>query len=151
APLALSRNEAGEGHSELEQMLSHLQLGEFIYEQPAVGEVEYSFKHALTQEVAYNSILTDRRRALHERAGRAIEEFYPHQLEDHYPGWARHYLRSDAVRKAVQYARLAAEQQVNRSSYVEATSLVEAALKLVDSLPDQNQRLRVELALRGIE
>ena len=50
-------------------MLADLQLGEFIYEQPAVGDVEYTFKHALTQEVAYNSMLIERRKVLHERAG----------------------------------------------------------------------------------
>jgi predicted ATPase len=50
-------------------MLAQLQLGEFIYEQPAVGDVEYSFKHALTQEVAYSSLLTERRKVLHERTG----------------------------------------------------------------------------------
>jgi hypothetical protein len=48
APLALSRKDAGERESELEPMLSELQLGEFIYEQPAVGDIEYTFKHALT-------------------------------------------------------------------------------------------------------
>ena len=57
-------------------MLNDLQLGEFIYEQPAVGDTEYIFKHALTQEVAYNSILKERRKQLHERIGRAVEELY---------------------------------------------------------------------------
>jgi len=50
-----------------------LQLREFIYERPAVGDAEYVFKHALTQEVVYNAILSDRRRLLHERIGGAIE------------------------------------------------------------------------------
>ena len=50
---------------ELNRMLSDLQLGEFIYEQPNLGGTEYTFKHALTQEVAYNSLLAERRRALH--------------------------------------------------------------------------------------
>ena len=50
-------------------MLKGLQAGEFIYEQPALGEAEYTFKHALTQEVAYNSVLMERRRLLHERSG----------------------------------------------------------------------------------
>jgi predicted ATPase len=141
----------GKSNDELEGMLIQLQLREFINEQPAVGDVEYRFKHALTQEVAYNSILAERRRALHERAGHAIEELCVHKLEDHYSDLARHYLRSDDAAKAVQYARLAAEQQVNRGSYAEATSLIEAALKLVDRLPDENQRLRAELSLRSIE
>jgi tetratricopeptide (TPR) repeat protein len=132
-------------------MFSRLQFGEFIYEQPALGEVEYSFKHALTQEVSYNSILASRRRVLHERIGHAIEELYARQLDDHYSELARHYLRGDDPAKAVEYARLAAEQEINRGSYAESASLIEHALKLVNRLPDEKQRLRVELALRDIE
>ena len=85
APLALSRShphlaspatqrerdkqEASEGQSELERRLARLQAGEFIYEQPATGDIGYIFKHALTQEVAYNTLLVERRKLLHERAG----------------------------------------------------------------------------------
>ena len=58
-------------------------LGEFIYEQPAVGDTEYIFKHALTQEVAYNSLLIERRKQLHERAGAALESMFAGQLDDH--------------------------------------------------------------------
>jgi class 3 adenylate cyclase/tetratricopeptide (TPR) repeat protein len=136
---------------ELEEMLAHLQLGEFIYEQPAAREVEYTFKHALTQEVAYNSILADRRRGVHERAARALEELYAQQLEDHYSELAHHYLRSNDTAKAILYAQLAAEQAVSRGAYAEATSLIETALKLLDQLPEGNERLRAELALRSIE
>ena len=56
---------------------------EFIYEQPAVGDAEYIFKHALTQEVAYNSVLIERRKQLHERIGAALETLYAASLEDH--------------------------------------------------------------------
>ena len=61
---------------ELTQELARLQLGEFIYERPAFPESEYTFKHALTQEVAYNSVLSERRREVHERAAIAIEELF---------------------------------------------------------------------------
>ena len=71
------RTTAAKSEEELERMLARLQLGEFIYEQPAAGDVEYTFKHALTQEVAYRSILRDRRKALHERAGHALETSAP--------------------------------------------------------------------------
>ena len=132
-------------------MLGQLQLGEFIYEQTAVGEVEYTFKHALTQEVAYKSLLSDHRAALHERTARAIEELYVHQLEDHYSELARHYLRGNDAGKAIRYAQLAAEQAINRAAYAEAASMLDAALKLLDKLPDGAERLRPELALRSIE
>ena len=59
----------GRTDDDLKRMLSDLQLAEFIYEQPATGDIEYIFKHALTQEVAYNSLLIERRKLLHERAG----------------------------------------------------------------------------------
>jgi class 3 adenylate cyclase/tetratricopeptide (TPR) repeat protein len=136
---------------ELEVMLARLQLGEFINEQPAVGDIEYSFKHALTQEVAYTSILAERRRALHDRIGRGIEELYAEQLEDHYGALAHHYLLSDDTSKAMRYAQLAAEQAVSRGAYGEATGQIEAGLKLLDRLPDHNERLRAELALRSVE
>ena len=83
----LIRRVAGKSDDELERMLSELQLGEFIYEQPAMGDIEYIFKHALTQEVAYNSVLIERRRLLHERAAQAIEALYAERLEDHLPNW----------------------------------------------------------------
>jgi predicted ATPase len=56
-----------------ERMLAELRAAEFIYEQPALADTEYIFKHALTQEVAYNSLLIERRKQLHERTGQALE------------------------------------------------------------------------------
>jgi len=149
----LSQVEAttGKGDSELERLLAALQLAEFIYEEPAAEDIKYIFKHALTQEVAYNSLLTERRRAIHERAARAVEELYAQQLEDHYGQLAHHYLRGNDAGKALRYAQLAAEQALSRAAYAEATSLLDAALKLLDKLPEGAERLRAELALRSIE
>src|SRR5262249_34873212 len=112
---------------------------------------EYTFKHALTHEVAYNSVLVERRRAIHDQAARAMENLYAQQLENHYTGLAHHYTRGNDAAKALRYARLAAEQAVGRAAYREATTMLEAALKLLDKLPDGAERLRAELALRGIE
>ena len=61
-PLSLIRAVVPKSDDELNRLLNDLQLGEFVYEQPAVGDTEYIFKHALTQEVAYNSVLIERRR-----------------------------------------------------------------------------------------
>ena len=71
-PLGLVKHVTLRPDEELEHGLSRLQAGEFIYEQVAAGDVEYVFKHALTQEVAYNSLLIERRKLLHERAGEAL-------------------------------------------------------------------------------
>jgi tetratricopeptide (TPR) repeat protein len=136
---------------ELEQMLSHLQLSEFINEELAVGEVEYSFKHALTQEVAYNSLLGEARRAIHEKIANAIEALFGERLEDHYSDLAYHFLRSADAAKAIRYAQLAADQAVNRAAYSEASNLIESALKLVDGLPERGERVRAEFTLRRIE
>jgi hypothetical protein len=84
-------------------MLAELQLTEFIYEQPATGDIEYTFKHALTQEVAYNSLLGERRKLLHDRAGEALESMFAEQLDDHLGDLAHQYSRSDNLTKAVEY------------------------------------------------
>src|SRR5262249_22756829 len=123
-------------HPELEQILAQLQVGEFIFEQPTAGEVEYIFKHALTHEVAYNSLLSERRHALHERTARAIEELYAEQLDNHYGDLAPHFLRGLDTSKAIHYAQMAAEQAMSRAAYPQATSLIEAALKLLEKLPE---------------
>jgi tetratricopeptide (TPR) repeat protein len=149
--LSLAQHVTLKSVDDLEQMLSRLRFGDFIYEQPAVGEVEYSFKHALTQEVAYKSLLNERRRELHERAGRSLEEIYPQQLNEHYGDLAHHYLLSDNAAKGINYAQLAAEQALTRGTYADAISLTDAALKLLDRLPDESDRLRAELALRNIK
>jgi predicted ATPase len=110
-----------------------------------------AFKHALTQEVAYNSLLAHRRRQFHDQTARTLETLYPDRLEDHYSALARHYLLGDDARRAFQYAHLAAEQAASRAAYSDALNLIEAALKLVDVLPEDAERLRTELALRSIE
>ncbi len=148
---SLVRAVTAKSDDELNRMLGNLQLAEFIYEQPAVGDVEYSFKHALTQEVAYNSVLVERRRLLHRRTGAAIESLYRVRLEDHYADLARHYRLSDDAAKAVEYLRLAAEQAVWRSAYSEAAADLMAAIALVGGLPEGTDRLRVELALHTAE
>jgi predicted ATPase len=89
--------------AELDRMLGNLQLLEFIYEQPAVGDVEYTFKHALTQEVDYNALLIERRKLLHKRAREALESMFAEQLDDHLDELAHHYSRSDNVGKAIEY------------------------------------------------
>jgi predicted ATPase len=78
----------------LNRILNDLQLAEFIYEQPAMGDVEYTFKPALTHDVAYNSLLSDRRKLLHERTAQAIEALHSQRLEDHLNELAHHFNHS---------------------------------------------------------
>jgi predicted ATPase/class 3 adenylate cyclase len=133
---------------ELERMLSDLQLAEFIYEQPTFPEVEYTFKHALTQEVAYNSVLQERRRALHERVGAALEALHRGQLSDHFDDLAHHFRHSDNAAKAVEYLRLAGEQSARRSAPSEAMVYLREALDRIDALPAADERDRAELGVQ---
>jgi class 3 adenylate cyclase/tetratricopeptide (TPR) repeat protein len=149
--LSLAQRVTLKAGDDLEQMLSQLQFGEYIYEQPAVGEVEYRFKHALTQEVAYNSLLVERRRRIHQKTANAIEVIFSERLEDHYTELAYHFLRSTGTAKAIHYAQLAADQAVNRAAYSVAVNLIEASLRLLEALPEGTERLRAELSLCSIE
>ena len=102
-PLSLIRAVITKPDDELNRLLNDLQMGEFIYEQPAVGDVEYTFKHALIQEVAYNTILIQRRKQLHERIGLALETLYASTLDDHLAELAHHYGSGNNPDKAVGY------------------------------------------------
>ncbi|MBI3326059.1 MAG: hypothetical protein HYZ81_05080 [Nitrospinae bacterium] len=133
---------------EVQRLLAHLQAAEFIYEQPAFPEPAYTFKHALTQEVAYNALLIERLRGLHERTGQAIEALFPHRLEDHYGELAHHCSRSGNPRKAVEYLQLAGRQAVQRSANAEAISHLTTAVELLETLPDIVERAQRELVLQ---
>lgn len=133
---------------ELERMLAGLQAGKFIYEQPAAGDVEYIFKHALTQEVAYNALLIERRKLLHERAGDALESIFTEQLEDHLSELAHHYSRSDNAAKAVEYLERAGQQALQRSAYADALTNLSAATNLLQKLPDRPERIQREVLLQ---
>jgi class 3 adenylate cyclase/tetratricopeptide (TPR) repeat protein len=147
-PLELVKRTTQSSVDELEPELAHLQLGEFIYEQPSSGDVEYTFKHALTQEVAYHSILAERRKKIHERVGTAIEELYRGQLEEHLAELAYHYRRSPDVEKAVGYLKRAADQAAQRSSVVQAEEQYRDVISLIRGLPSTPDRDRLDLGVQ---
>jgi class 3 adenylate cyclase/predicted ATPase len=138
----------GKRDDDLELMLANLQMAEFIYERPATGDIEYIFKHALTQEVAYNSLLIERRKRLHERAGEALESRFAEQLEDHLDELAHHYSRSDNIEKAVEYLGRAGRQALQRSAYTDAINGLTAAINLLQRLPESAERIQRELRLQ---
>jgi class 3 adenylate cyclase/predicted ATPase len=132
-------------HDELHRLLSRLQTAEFIYEQPTFPDVEYTFKHVLTQEVAYNSLLIERRKTIHERVAQASEGLYHAKLEDHYSELAHHYSQSGNRQKAVKYLYLIGQQAAQRSAYAEAISHLTSALQLLRTLSDTPDNLQQEL------
>jgi predicted ATPase/class 3 adenylate cyclase len=139
---------ADQPDEDVQRLLAHLQAEEFIYEHPAFPEPEYTFKHALTQEVAYNSVLLERRRVVHERAAQAIEGRFAERLQEHYNELAHHYSRSGNTAKAVDYLQRAGQQAVERSAYAEAVSYLTTALDLLTTLPESGERSQQELAVQ---
>ncbi|MEM5313642.1 adenylate/guanylate cyclase domain-containing protein [Paraburkholderia sp. JHI869] len=132
---------------DLRELLAHLGAAEFIYERPAYPEVEYSFKHALTQEVAGYSLLTERRSALHERTAKAIEALFPTRIADYCSELAHHYSLSGNIPKAVEYLHRAGQQALRHGADPDAMHHLGAALGLLERLPDTPARASRELTL----
>ena len=136
SPLALISEVVRLPADRLDALLSGLETGEFIYEQPASADIEYIFKHALTHDVAYGSLLIERRRLLHERIAEVIEALFRHRLTDHFADLAYHYRLSNNAAKAIEYLCLSGEQAARRGAYAQALANVEPSLTLVEKLPE---------------
>jgi len=147
-PLGLAKAVVGISEDKLLRQLAALQKKEFLYEQPAFPEVEYIFKHALTQDVAYNSLLQETRKTIHEQTAIAIENLYQHELVDHYQALAHHYGYSTNAEKAIEYLTLAGYQVVERSTYDAAIQLFSAAIDRIRTLPASPERSGRELELQ---
>ena len=134
------------------ELLSHLSClkdSELLYERGIYPQSTYIFKHALTQEVTYNTLLLKRRRGIHEKIGRAMEEFYQERLEEFYEILAYHYQQSDNIEKGVEYLVLAAKKAADRFANQEARAFCEEALKTLDrrAATEENEKLRNEIEL----
>jgi tetratricopeptide (TPR) repeat protein len=144
-PVTVLAGVAGAPTDALADGLARLQAAEFLYETSLFPDTEYSFKHALTHEVAYGSLVQDRRRTLHARAVEAIERGYPERLREHVARLAHHALRGEAWEKAVGYLRQAGGKALARSAYREAAAGYEQALDALQHLPES--RTRTERAI----
>src|SRR6516165_6127713 len=121
----------------LPHRLARLQAAEFLYETSVSPDAAYTFKHALTHEVAYGSLLQKRRRALHARTVEAIEGLYPERLAEHVERLAHHALQGEAWEKAVVFLHQAGTKAAERSAYREATAYFEQALDALRHLPQE--------------
>ena len=120
--------------------LAHLQAAEFLYETGLFPERVYTFKHALTHEVAYGGLLRERQRLLHGRIVAAIEQHYGDRLDDQVERLAQHALRGEVWDKALAYGRQAGDKAVARSANREAVTCFEQALMAVGHLPEGRAR-----------
>jgi class 3 adenylate cyclase/tetratricopeptide (TPR) repeat protein len=118
----------------LKSSLLNLQGLEFISEKQLFPELEYIFKHALTQEVAYNSLLQKRKKEIHEKVAQSIEALYPARIEEYYELLAYHYRRSDNVEKALDYLDKANQKAARLNAMQEALNYFNEAMKLLDVL-----------------
>lgn len=119
----------------LREGLARLQAAELVYEARLFPELEYTFKHALTHEVAYGSLLLERRRQLHAAIVGAIERIYADRLAEQVELLAHHAVRGHVVDKAVRYLRQAGARAVARSANREAVGFFEQALEFLAELP----------------
>jgi len=132
----------------LRRALGHLQDAEFLYETTLFPDLEYTFKHALTHEVTYGSLLQDRRRALHGQIVETIERLYPDRLAEHVDRLAHHAFRAEAWEKAVIYLRQAGAKAFARSAYREALASIEQALTVLQQLPESRELMELAVDLR---
>lgn len=146
-PFALLRDVSSESEDDLRRSLGSLQAAEFLYETNLFPDLEFTFRHALTQEVAYRSLLGERRRTLHAAIVGATERLYPDRLAERYERLAYHAHMGDLWAKSVDYARRAAARMVGRSSNREAATMLEQALTAHQKLPDapENRELGIDL------
>lgn len=139
-----------QGADPIDRHLDELLRLEFINEETARDGVIYVFRHALTQEMAYVSLLERYRRALHTRIGREIEGFYQGRTDEVIDRLALHFGRSDEIDKAVDYAILAAEKAQRGWANSEALTYFGDALRRLQSMPDTeaNRLRRVDAVLK---
>jgi len=134
-PVALLQAVWQDGDGELDANLAQLRSAEYLYEAQLLPDVHYTFTHALTQEVAYESLLSDRRRQLHAQILAAMQKVYGDRLREHTERLAYHAYSGEVWDEAVQYSREAGMRASERSANREALNWFEQARKAVDRLP----------------
>jgi len=119
---------------DLDKYMWKLEEGQLIYEEHAIPELEYSFKHILTQETAYNTILSRRKKEFHRKVAEGYEALYSSRLEEYYDELAYHYSRSDNKNKALDYLVKAGDKSKEAYANESAIEYYNQALKLIDDV-----------------
>jgi class 3 adenylate cyclase/tetratricopeptide (TPR) repeat protein len=131
----LIKQVTGLPEKELLSNLSALKDSELLYERGIYPQSTYIFKHALTREVVYDSILTKRKKRLHEAIGNAIEELYKNNIDEHYGVLSEHYMASEDYEKGAEYSKLAAKRARERASFNDAIAYGEKSAACLEKLP----------------
>jgi tetratricopeptide (TPR) repeat protein len=147
-PLPLLQAVGGLPEEALYQQLAQLQAREFLYELFMGSTPAYTFTHALTQEVAYGSLLQERRRALHARIVQALETLAGDRVAEPVERLAHHAVRGELWDKALAYCRQAGERAMARSACREAVGYFEQALGVLQHLPEQRDNIEQAIDLR---
>jgi class 3 adenylate cyclase/tetratricopeptide (TPR) repeat protein len=147
-PLALLQAMAEGPEETLRRGLTHLQAAEFLYETRLFPEIEYTFKHALTQQVAYETLLQERRRTLHAQIVEALEALAGDRMAEQVERLAHHALRGEAWDRALAYCWQAGEKAMARSASREAVGSFEQALSALSHLPETRDTLEQAIDLR---
>jgi class 3 adenylate cyclase/tetratricopeptide (TPR) repeat protein len=147
-PFALLRAVAEGSEDDLRRGLSHLQAAEFLYEARLFPDLEYTFKHALIHEVAYGSLLQERRRALHARIAHVMETLHPERSAEQVERRAHHAFMGEVWDKAVTYQRQAGAKAFSQAANRDSVECFERALLALAHLPEGRDRLEQAIDLR---
>jgi len=134
---------------EMTPHLSVLRDSELLYERGIFPQATYIFRHSLTQEVAYDSLLLKKKQEIHQRIGKAIEELYSERLEEFYEMLAHHYSRSEDWEQAYQYLKLSGDKAARSYSNLEVFRFYKEAINVLNNLPqtEENKRKGIEVRL----
>ena len=147
-PLSLLHEISSLSDDEIRGILSKLQVAEFLYPTQLFPDLQYSFKHALTHDVAYAGLRNQRRREIHQRVVHAIETQYAGRIGEQVERLADHALRGQLPDKAVIYLRQAGTKAADREAYREAVILFEQALEALSQLPESLDTLQKAIDIR---
>jgi class 3 adenylate cyclase len=147
-PLSLLKEISSLPDSELRGLLNNLQTAEFVFPTQLFPDLQFSFKHALTHDVAYAGLRSERRREIHQRVVLAIERIYVGRIGEQVERLADHALRGGLQEKAVTYLRQAGAKAADREAYPEAVILFEQALEALAGLPQSNEAVQKAIDIR---
>jgi class 3 adenylate cyclase/tetratricopeptide (TPR) repeat protein len=125
-----------------QELLSHLSVlknSELLYERGIYPDLTFIFKHALTREVIYDSILTKRKKKLHAAVGNAIEEVYKENISEYYGVLVAHFMHSEQYERAAEYSKLASKKALKAAAIMDAIEYTKKIIACLEKLPQTDE------------